>query len=278
MTEIRFWYHLPTKVSPTHTLECAEKAEEVGFDVVSMMDHLIYLPEDRGRGSIPECWTTLSAVAARTNLTVSPLVMCSLFRNPALVAKMFATLDQLTRGRVYLGIGACWWEEEFRQYGYEWMSAKGRVDRTIEAVKIIKALWTQDEVDYRGEFWQLESCHLEPRPYTKPHPPIFNGGAGPRMLRLTGELCDGWIHAIKDPSQFCQKRDEILRYAKGRAITFVNYLAIEAGKFSYEDAAKQIEGLIPEGVTDFDIILDPDSENIDMLDRCRDLIASFKSA
>ena len=99
MAEIKFWYHLPVKVSVQHTLSCAEKAEKVGFDVVSHMDHFLYISEERG--CIPECWTMLSAVAARTGLGVAPLVMSSLFRNPALLAKMVATLDQISRGRVH---------------------------------------------------------------------------------------------------------------------------------------------------------------------------------
>jgi len=274
MSDMRFWYHLPVKVSVAHTLQCAEKAEKIGFDVVSMMDHFVYKTE--GRGSIPECWTMLAAVAARTRLTVTPLVMCSLFRNPALVAKMVATLDQITEGRVYLALGAGWWEEEFRAYGYEWMSPKGRVDRTIEAAEIIKRLWTEEEVDYRGRFWRLERCRLFPRPFTKPHPLLLNGGGGPRMMKMAGEICDGWITATADPERFSKQREKIESYAGDRELVFVDYLTIEEGKFSFDDARRQIEKLIDVGVSDFDIILDPDSSNVSMLDECKDLISDFR--
>ena len=274
MSEIKFWYHLPVKQSVQHTFECAMKAEKIGFDAVSHMDHFLYKSQDRG--CIPECWTLLTAIASSTNLTVSPLVMCSLFRNPALVAKMVATLDQLSKGRVYLAIGAGWWEEEFRAYGYEWMSAKKRVDRTIEATEIIKRLFTEEKVDFNGRFWKLENCELSPRPYTEPHPLLWNGGGGQRMLRMAGELCDGWITGSGSPDGFLEIKKRILDYADGREMVFGHYFEIEEGKLEFSEARKRIENLIDVGITHFMIILKPDATNISMLDGCKDLIAHFR--
>ncbi len=273
MAEIKFWYHLPVKEGVHHTLSCAEKAEEIGFDVVSHMDHFLYLSKDRG--CIPECWTMLSAIGARTSLTVSPLVMCSLFRNPALVAKMVATLDQLTQGRVYLGIGAGWWQEEFRAYGYKWMSPKKRVDRTIEATRIIKTLLTEDHVDFEGRFWRLKDCSLVPRPYTHPHPPIWNGGGGPRMLEMAGELCDGWVTGSDDPEHIERSREIILRHADQREIQLAHYFTVEEGKLGFDEAGTRVEKLIDAGVTNFIVIMRPDSANLQMLDASKDLIDDY---
>jgi alkanesulfonate monooxygenase SsuD/methylene tetrahydromethanopterin reductase-like flavin-dependent oxidoreductase (luciferase family) len=257
-----------------YVLTCARKGEKVGFDAVSHQDHLIWESEEKG--CIPEMWTLLTAVAATTNLTVSPLVMCNLFRNPALVAKTVATIDQLSRGRVYLAVGAGWWKEEFKAYGYRWMSAKRRVDRTIESTEIIKRLWTQENVDYDGKFWKIKNCEMVPRPYTEPHPLIWNGGSGPRMLKMTAKLCDGWITGITDPTKFLEKKQEILGYAKKPDMLFGHYLCIQPGRLEFPEAEKQIECLIDSGVTHFMIMMRPDASNIKMLDQCKDLISNFK--
>jgi alkanesulfonate monooxygenase SsuD/methylene tetrahydromethanopterin reductase-like flavin-dependent oxidoreductase (luciferase family) len=274
MSEIKFWYHLPVTESVDYILNCARKGEKVGFDAVSHQDHLIW--ESKDKGCTPEMWTLLTAVAATTNLTVSPLVMCNLFRNPALVAKIVATIDQISKGRVYLAVGAGWWEEEFKAYGYRWMSGSKRVDRAIESTEIIRKLWTEERVDYDGRFWKIHNCSLVPRPYTEPHPPIWNGGAGKRMLKMAGELCDGWITGMADPAKFREKKEEVLGYAGGRDMLFGKYLCVLPGKLEFPEAGQQIEDLIGEGVTHFMIMMRPDAANMEMLDGCRDLISRFK--
>ncbi len=274
MSEISFWYHLPVKESVRHTFDCAMKAEEVGFDTASQMDHFLY--ESKQRGCKPECWTMLSSVASRTGLTVSPLVMCSLFRNPALLAKMVTTLDQLTRGRVHLGIGAGWWEREFKAYGYPWLSASKRVDRTVEATQIIKKLWTEERVNFDGRFWKIEDCELVPKPYSKPHPIIWNGGSGPRMLRMAGQLCDGWVTGNDDPEQVAEKMDYVREHSAHGKMLFGHYLTVGRENLGIEQARERIERFSDIGVTHFMILLNPDSDNFSMLDDCPDLISSFK--
>ncbi len=274
MSEIKFWYHLPVTQSVDYNMRCAKKGEKVGFDVVSHQDH--FLRESDETGCVPELWTFLTAVAVTTKLTVSPLVMCTLFRNPALVAKMVATIDQLSKGRVYLGVGAGWWKNEFRAYGYEWMSPNKRVDRAIESTEIIKRLWTEDVVDYDGRFWKIKECRMVPRPYTEPHPTIWNGGIGTRMLKMAGELCDGWATNIGDPKKFAEKKKEILGYAVGRDMLFAHYFGIVPGRLDFEGARNRIEGLLDTGITHFVIIMRPDPSNLEMLDQCKDLISHFK--
>lgn len=274
MSDIKFWYHLPAKEGVQYAMECAQRAEKVGFDVVSHMDHFLYISKERG--CIPECWTMLTAVASRTNLTVSPLVMCSLFRNPALLAKMAATLDNLTGGRVYLGIGAGWWEEEFWAYGYEFTSAKDRVDRTIEAVRIIKRLWTGERINFEGDFWTLKDCVLSPVPGAGDRMPIWNGGSGKRMLRMTGELCDGWIAGGGDPGSFVKSRDLVLGYAGGREMSFAYCHYVDEGEGAFEKARDKIEEMNAVGVTNFILILRPDARNLGLLDSCGDLIREFR--
>ncbi len=274
MSEIRFWYHLPVTRPVREVLECAKKGEEVGFDVVSHQDHFLKVSEEKG--CVPELWTMLTTISTNTNLTVSPLVMCNLFRNPALVAKMVATIDQLTRGRVYLGVGAGWWEDEFKAYGYPWLSPKKRVDRAIESTEIIKRLWSQDTVNYDGDFWNLENCNLVPRPYSDPHPLIWNGGSGPRMLKMTGQLCDGWTTPISDPDDFEEKKKFILKHSDESDKLFAHFFQMGPSGLGVDEARVRIENLMDLGVTHFIVILRPDTENLSMLDQCKDLIAEFR--
>ena len=275
MAELEFWYHLPVTQSIDYIFKCALKAAEIGFDVISHQDHFLVPGEERG--CRPECWTMLTAIAVRTNVKVAPLVMCSLFRNPALVAKIVTTLDQLTKGRVYLGIGAGWWKEEFEAYGYPWEPPKVRVDKTLEALKIIKALWTKEEVNFEGKFWRLVKCRLEPRPYQKPHPPIISGGGKERMLRITARYCDGWMPSIKSVEEYKQRKEYIERYLKEpEKFAFGNVINVWYDKDSPQDIIRRIEGFAEIGVKSFAIFMHPQSKNFEMLDKYSKVLEYFK--
>jgi len=273
--DITFWYHLPVTQSIDYVYKCALKAAEIGFDVVSNQDHFLVIHDERG--CRPECWTMLTAIAMTTKLTVSPLVMCSLFRNPVLVAKIVTTLDQLTKGRVFLGIGAGWWKEEFEAYGYQWEPPKVRVDKTIEAIKIIKMVWTRDEVDYQGKFWTLKKCRLEPKPYQKPHPPIFSGGQGPRMLRATARYCDGWMPQIREPEEYKKKIEYMSKYMEDSEKFYWGIVIdIWEDKNTPDDIIKTIESFVEIGVTHFALFMHPQPKNLELLDKYSKVIAYFK--
>ncbi|HDH07234.1 MAG TPA: LLM class flavin-dependent oxidoreductase, partial [Thermoproteales archaeon] len=261
---MEFWYHLPVTQSIDYVLKAAKKAAELGFDVISHQDHFLVVDEERG--CRPELWTMLTAVALTTGVKVSPLVSCMLFRNPALVAKIVATLDQLTKGRVYMGVGACWWKEEFEAYGYEWVPPKVRVDMTIEAVKIIKKLWTEEKVDYDGKFWKIKNCKLVPRPYQKPHPPIISGGYGPRMLRMTAKYCNGWIPEIRDPEKYKKYMDYMEKWMKNpENFLYGTVISIWEGKTDYDSIIKTIDSLSKIGVKAFVFFIHPQAKNLELL-------------
>jgi len=272
---ITFWYHLPVTQSIDHVYKCALKAAEIGFDIISNQDHFLVINDERG--CRPECWTMLTAVAMTTKLKVSPLVMCSLFRNPVLVAKIVTTLDQLTKGRVFLGIGAGWWKEEFEAYGYKWEPPKTRVDKTIEAIKIIKMVWTQDEVNYEGKFWTLKKCRLEPKPYQKPHPPIFSGGQGPRMLRATAKYCNGWMPQIREPEEYKKRMEYMSKYMEDpEKFYWGNVIDVWEDKHTPDDIIKTIESFVEIGVTHFTLFMHPQPKNLVLLDKYSKVIAYFK--
>lgn len=171
--------------------------EERGFDWFSVMDHMIQIPV-HGLPEEPfmESWTLLSALAVvTTRIRLSTLVTSTSYRNPALLAKMVANLDLISNGRITLGIGAGWYEVEYKQYGFEFIQKPAeRVYRLEEAVKLIKEMWTQERATYHGKYFHVENAILEPKPIQKPHPPILIGGAGEqltlRAVARVGDMCN----------------------------------------------------------------------------------------
>jgi probable F420-dependent oxidoreductase len=170
-------------------LAMARMAEEVGFDSVWVTDHFIYRDEKGERGPW-ECWTVLAALAAATTrVELGPLVLCTGFRNPAMLAKMVDTVEEVSDGRFILGIGAGWNEPEYRAFGYPFDQ---RIARFEEAVQIITTLLRSGEIDFEGRFYQARECVLRPRGPRRNGPPIMIGTTGPRMMRLAAKHADQW--------------------------------------------------------------------------------------
>lgn len=168
-------------------LEC----EALGFDAFWVADHLIL----GLRGAILECWTVLSALAVRTaKLRLGSLVLCPAHRHPAVTAKMAATLDVISKGRLEFGIGAGWNEDEQEAYGLPWApSARVRIEQMVEGIEIAKRMWTTEQPSYHGRYYAIHNAICEPKPVQKPHPPIWIGGKGERrMLRAVARYADGW--------------------------------------------------------------------------------------
>jgi len=156
------------------------------FDSAWIIDHL-----QSGDTDSLECFTTLSYMAAlHPPLKFGQSVVCQSFRNPALLAKMGATLQFLSGGRFLLGIGAGWHEEEYRAYGYDFPPAGVRVEQLDEALQIIRAMWMEQKATVAGRYYRVIDAYCEPKP--APVPPIMVGAFGPKMLRLTARYADGW--------------------------------------------------------------------------------------
>lgn len=173
----------------------AQLAEELGFDSVWNQDHLIFRgapwqPEGAPAEGIWECWSVLAALAAvTTTVEIGPLVSCTSFRNPALLAKIAETVDEISGGRLILGIGAGWHEPEYGAFGYPF---DHRVSRFEESLTIISGLLRDGSVDFRGTYARAEACELRPRGPRTAGPPIMIGTRGERMLRLTARWANGW--------------------------------------------------------------------------------------
>ena len=168
----------------------AVRAEELGFDSVWYGDHLLYRRpgDDRARGPW-EAGTVLAGLAAVTSrITLGPLVAATAFHAPAMLAKQAATVDEISGGRLVLGLGAGWNETEFAAFGFPF---DRRISRFAEAFTIIRTLLRDGAIDFEGEFYTARDCELVPRP--RPGgPPLMIGSTGPRMLEITAPHVNAW--------------------------------------------------------------------------------------
>src|SRR5215467_1987166 len=180
----------------------AKWAEEHGFTWFSVMDHLIQIG-NVGAPDEPfmEGWTVLSALAAVTQrIRLATLVSSVAFRNPAHLAKIAACVDLISRGRLTFGIGAGWFEEEYRQYGWEFPPQPAtRIRQMEEGVQLILKMWTEPRTTFHGRYFHVEDAILEPKPLQKPHPAVMIAGGGEQMtLRAAARLADACNLARSD--------------------------------------------------------------------------------
>lgn len=175
----------------------ARRAEELGFDSVWVSDHL-FLDLARYGGSderlaAMECFSTLAALAAVTSrVRLGTLVVCNDLRAPSLVAKMAAGIDVLSGGRLELGIGAGWYEAEYRSAGIPFERAGIRIERMAESVQIISGMLTEESFSFEGRYYQVSEATNLPRPVQSPRPPIWVGGKGDRVVSVAGRYADGF--------------------------------------------------------------------------------------
>lgn len=165
------------------TTALCRAAEDGGLDSIWMPDHLIFRSETGEVTGPWECWSMLCAVAAITHrVEIGPLVFCTGFRNPALIAKMADTLDEISGGRLILGLGAGWNEPEYTAFGFPF---DHRFSRFEEAFTIIRTLLKDGEIDFEGTYYSARDCELRPRGPRPEGPPLMIGSMGDKMLELT---------------------------------------------------------------------------------------------
>jgi alkanesulfonate monooxygenase SsuD/methylene tetrahydromethanopterin reductase-like flavin-dependent oxidoreductase (luciferase family) len=168
----------------------ARLAEDAGFDAIWVGEHLLYRLADGTPRGPWEAWSMLSGLAAATStIRLGPLVACTAFHNPAVLAKQADTLDEISGGRFVLGLGAGWNETEFRAFGIPF---DHRIDRFEEAFTIIRGLLHDGAIDFEGQYYSARDCELRPRGPTPGGPPLLIGSTGPRMLAITAPHVDAW--------------------------------------------------------------------------------------
>jgi len=171
-------------------VEMARRAEAVGFDSLWLGDHLLYRYDDGSTRGPWEMWTMLAALAASTSrIRLGSLVASTAFHAPAMLAKLATTVDEVSGGRLILGLGAGWNEPEFRAFGFPF---DHRIDRFEEAFTIVRTLLQDGAIDFDGRYFQARDAELLPRPSRPGGPPLLIGSIGPRMLRITLPHVQAW--------------------------------------------------------------------------------------
>ena len=189
----------PQNVSYSELQQTWLEADELGYDSAFAFDHFFPIRTDPS-GPCLEGWTLISALAAQTkNLHVGLLVTGNTYRNPAILAKMAATVDHVSNGRLILGMGAGWFELEHTAFDIPYYTPGKRARRLVEAVELIKMLFTQEKTNYKGKYYTITDAPFEPKPIQKPHPPILIGGMGPKVIQpLAARHADIWHFFVQE--------------------------------------------------------------------------------
>ena len=193
MVHIQFGWGLPFESgdrSRTEQLTAYQRGLDTisgYFDTAWMGDHVQF-----GESSVLEAWTAMSYLAARfPDIKFGHLVLCQLFRNPALLAKMAATLQYMSEGRFILGLGTGWHQEECDAYNFEFPTPGVRIEELDETLQIVKAMWREDHVTFKGKHYSVTDANCQPKP--DPIPPIMIAAFQPRMMRLSARHADWWV-------------------------------------------------------------------------------------
>jgi alkanesulfonate monooxygenase SsuD/methylene tetrahydromethanopterin reductase-like flavin-dependent oxidoreductase (luciferase family) len=206
-------------------VKLAIMADEIGFDSLLSWDHFM-LPWSNRTFDV---WSLLSYLAAKTErIKLGTCVTPLPFRHPAVLAKIVATVDHLSNGRVILGVGAGWHKPEFDGYS-KWDSDAVRVAKTKEALEIIHGLWTKGELSFAGKYYQMKGAVLDPRPVQ--HPPMWFGVQGRVMLSLAGKYGSGWIPVMISPAMYSKLKqmleDELKKNERGKDFVYALFRYLE---------------------------------------------------
>ena len=191
-------------------VDVAVLAEELGYDSVWVYDHFHNVPR-AAHEAVFEAWTTMAAISQRTSrVRLGQMVGCNSYREPSVLAKITSTVDVISGGRLDWGIGAGWYEHEYKGYGFEFPRPAARIGMLRESVEIVKSMWTQADTTYEGTYYTLHGAQCDPKPLQAPHPPIWIGGGGEQLtLRVVARHADCANFGGK-PHEWVRKR-EILK-------------------------------------------------------------------
>lgn len=240
-------------VEQYEAMTAVAKAADAGpWDSIWVYDHFHTTPEPT-RNTTFECWTITSTLARDTQrVNVGQMVGCNGYRQPSLYAKIASTVDVASHGRLYAGIGAGWYEHEWRAYGYQWPELRDRMASFSEAVEIIHRMWTEDDVVFQGKYYSVDKPINEPKGVRKPHPPLWIGGGGERVtLRLVakyGDACNvgaGRPDVIKRKLEVLREHCDRLERDYDQIIKSTNIM-LEPGQ-STGDILARVEGAITAG-------------------------------
>jgi F420-dependent oxidoreductase-like protein len=276
----------PQHVTYNDVLQVWKEADELGFDTAFVFDHFIPIYSDPS-GPCLEGWTLLSALAAQTQkVRVGVLVTGNTYRHPALLAKMAATVDHISHGRLILGMGAGWFELEHKAYGIPFSTVGGRARRLGEAVEVIRLLFTQEKSTFTGKYYQLKDAVFEPKAVQKPYPPILIGGMGPKLIQpLAARYANIWHFFVSgdEPErakQVCANFDEICRQVGRDPAQVERSISLRPPQLSGAagEVRRRVQALADAGIQHFIISL-PQPYNREVLRRfAKDVMPAFREA
>ena len=266
-------------------LDFARRAEACGYDSIWVGDHLIYdLPDGSTRGPY-EAWTTIAAIAAVTErVAIGPLVASTSFHAPAMLAKQAATVDAISQGRLIVGLGAGWNRREYDAFGFPY---DRRVSRFEEALTIIAALLREGRTTFHGQFYDIDDCVLDPRPFQAGGPPIMLGSHSPRMLSIGLPVVDSWNvwwssygNSVERFTQIKANVDAAMPQGRHVEATAAVLVTLPGGRgrvmgdmydarattVTPDDLADHVRSLAEAGATHLQLVLDPvTAETIEMI-------------
>lgn len=197
----------------------ATLADSLGFDSIYAYDHFIPHHSDDLDKNIFECTTILTSTAAITKrIKIGPIVICNSYRHPSLLAKMLSTLDVLSNGRLELGMGAGWYEQEYRSYGYGFPTNIERIKQLDESLSIMKAMWTEPRANFYGQYYTVKNAICNPKPIQKPYPVIMVGGSGEKyLLKVVAKHANRYNLFFGSPTEMRRKMSILKGYCKPTA-------------------------------------------------------------
>lgn len=188
-------------MEPAKLRDVAQAAESLGYDLIMFPDHLVLEGPERQYDPHTIVYDNIAVAAALSEATkkirIGHLVLCNLFRHPAITAQSLMTLDHLSGGRMLAGLGTGWTETEFRMSGIPFPPITERLRMLDEALTCMRSLWTNEQTTFDGEFYKFKDAIMWPKPVQKPHPPIIVGGGGKGLLRIAAKHAD-YINIIPD--------------------------------------------------------------------------------
>lgn len=218
--------------------------DTLGYDTAWVFDHFFAILSDPS-GPCFEGWVSLAALAAQTSrVQAGVLVTGNTYRHPTLLAKMAATLDHASGGRLIMGIGGAWFEQEHNAYGIPFYTTAERIRRLDEAAEIIKRLWSEKQVTFEGRYYQLKDAYCEPKPLQQPRPPIMIGGSGEKlMLRVVAKHADQW-NTFGSPEVFRHKIEVLKEHCSAVGRSFDEIEVSWAGACLVTDSRDEKDELL----------------------------------
>jgi F420-dependent oxidoreductase-like protein len=225
-------------------------ADELGYDSAWVVDHFHTIPTPTQEVTF-ECMMLLAALARDTKkIRIGQIVTCNSYRNPALLAKMASTLDVLSHGRLNFGIGAGWYEHEYKAYGYPYPDAPERLRMLREALQVIHAMWSQEEAVFEGKYYQVRGAINQPKGVQKPHIPILIGGGGEKVtLKLVAQYGDA-CNVGGDLKTLQHKLEVLKGHCENVGRNFSDIHVTTGSPCSIADTDEEALALVPEARKD----------------------------